>query len=758
MEKLIEIFKPAGELIQNEPLHFKGLFNDPIVIQAEKSFPFESEFDPMIISIGGNSGLTIQLFNDEDDKDDLGFLSTNGETDIHFDPTKKAYLKYDFSISAKSTLNGNIKDLGFDFKLKGEKRSIFYKSHINTVTLKDAILNDLTNFRTVFKKKDIESLEPNDALCFRVEGSLKSSIKFSWSDIISQGLNQISSTLSRPITLDLILSPKLTASFDIDISDQFSLLIKKIDHEKIAVSVCKVKNSQMTGGVGASLGIEFSDPKVLEEDLKEIIDKAVASITKKSKSYIAEALKSVGINQADAEQLELIGDLADLFGLTGSISQIDELKQKWEVLLEKIETGITQSAKLNASLTFGMEYKRIKEGKEILKVSLPSSPYLDHYHSKVIKFNLKDFVEDLSQEKIAGAVLENYFNQKTLIFQRSWGFGLNLFGKELLKGKDFNHREEVDRYDIRQHLQKSLRLKKGYQWKLGKESGKWFSDLGMTMDTFSIAKEPVYSEMDFNWCLQFVNDKGKLNKKSDLRGYLDLGVIWGSILEADTDRIVEDYFPVLNNKSVTFEAKLIFPDHAIKNIFSQVSHHGWNKPIIRLMALSLGASMRYLDDFPVRRSASARESAYAPIWVNYLESPDQNIKTLANTASSHLQKVPNAGNLPKFEKKAGTNQGIYFADVIFTNPNLYKDLISCIGGMTDLGENLLQNKPISHQIDKDYNKLKAFLSQSIYIRALGSFLNRCTDQNMLLKSDVQKVFTISYEESGEERTINLAVI
>lgn len=763
MEKLIKIFEPVGELLTTKLLKDKDLMVEPLKVQAEESYIIEHE--KVNFSIGAQSSLSVQLFNDENDLDENELISTQSSSPISFDPEKDAFLKYEAGIFPKAKGAFSLQNVGFDLELSAGVKAVFYKGHKNTESIQEAFSSDVVNFLTIFKWEDLIMLEVGDALCFNVEGKLNSSLQISWSNILAQSLGSLSSNLPKPVTLDINLSPKLTAGFSVTITDQFSYFIKRTEDDRLAVSVRKIKNSLATGGIGAKVGVAFSRPEELENALNTIFDKVSQSLLQKGTSAVESAIEAVEKKLASVEHLGLIVEVASILGISNPLDNTNPsesltlLQHRWQKLQADFKGNLSKLAKLNAELSFGFEYKRIKEGSEILALELPDSS-LKPYHSQLLGFNLSNLVEDLGNGKVSEAKLISYINQSTLRIEKSWGFGLNLNGKEFLSGKNFVNIVDTLRYDIRKHSQISSQRAAGYIWKLGKkEDGKWLTEINATMKSFSLAKEPTFSELDLNIYLNMIVSDGKLKNREEFKKLLDMGVLWGSILQEDVQIIAEKFFLKLKNKAVTVESKLIFSESITKILIAQVGHHGLNDINRKLLAQSMAASMAYIDDFDLRNSVSEREGTYWPLWLDFLKKPDQSKSDLAKKASDHLRTKIKAGSLFKFEKDAGKdNQGLYFADVIFTNPNIFKDLVSFLSGIQGLSTCMNSNSPVGDNFQNNYLKINAFLSQSFYVRTLGSFLGRYASQDPILSNEVQRIFTITYEEEGETQVINLAVV
>ncbi len=755
MEKLEEIFKPLAELLTDKQLKEKDLMVDPVELKAEKSYPINQ--GEVTFSIGAQASLTAQLFNDENDKDAEAFISSASPSYIVFKPVSQAYLKYQASVLAKANASGSIEDIGFEFEVAADLKATYYKGHANTEKIKDAFIQDASNFLTIFKWQDVQKLAVNDALSFNVAGKLKAGLKVSWSNIFAQSLSSITSSLPLPLTIDINLTPKLTASFDVTITDQFSYFIKRVDNGKFFVAISKIKNSTTTGSLGALVGVAFSKPDELEGQLNVILDEALKAIVKKAGPQVDKAIEAVKKGNATTAQNEIIREVADRLGLSGVTDAIDTLEEKWKKLKEDLKKNIKDIAEANAELSFTYEYQRIKEGKELLSVNLPEVALKNH-HPNLLRFKLTGLLDGLAKDSISGAEIVSYLNQVVLKIEKSWGFGLKLMGKEFIRSRDFETNVDTIRTDIKNHKQISQDRSVGYTWKLGKGKGKWLTEINATMKTFSATPDPLFSEVAMSWYLNMVIEDNRIKEK-ELREYLDMGVLWGSILQSDVNSLVEKYLPLLEKKAATFESKLILSEFATKTILVQAGRHQFDKTNQEYLARSFAAAMGYMEEFALRREVQAREEAYAPLWLTYLNKSNHSTRDLAAMAYDHLRKQPHADALPQFEKNAGhSNQGNWFADVVFTNPNTFSDVVSCFLGIADLSNKINASAPLSNNFDLAFKKISPFLSQSFYVRALGSFLSRYAMANPLLQKEVKRVFTITYMENDQEQNINLAVV
>jgi hypothetical protein len=759
MENLSEILQPVAELLTDKKLKEKDLLVDPVELKTEKSLPINQ--GEVTFSIGAQGALTVQLFNDENDKDPNEFISAKSDSHITFKPASQAYLKYQASVTPKANGKGKIQDIGFEFEAEASVKVANYKAHNNSEIVRDAFVNDIQNIHTILKWEHIKDLPVNDAVNLNIGGKLTAGLEISWSNIFAQSLSALTANLPYPVTLDLNLSPELTASFNVSISDQFSYLIKRTAADRLYVALSKIKKSTASASLGASVGVAFSKPEELEKQLNAIIDELIKAIVKEAGSSVEKAIKAASNGSATAPQLSLIKEVAEVLGLTGVPDLVKKEEERWKKLKEDLKAGIKKVAEFNAELSFTYEYERIKEGKELLALELPDK-FLEKHHPKLLRFKLSELLADLATTKNSNATLKSYINQNSLTIKKTWGFGLKVFGKKFLEGKDFDtlgeEEETTLRVDFTGHKKINQQRAVGYSWQLGRGEGKWFTELNARMKNYSAGTEPLFSEVELSWYLNMVIKDGRV-KENELRAYLDMGVLWGSVQQQDVKGLVDKYLPALKNKRATFESKLILSELATRTIIQQAGFHQFNKTNQELMARSLAAALNYSPDYLLRADVKAREDAYAPLWLSYLNDPDQSTRALASTAFYHLRKLANIDpQLLAREKEAGlNNQGFCFADVVYLNAP-YTTCENLFKGLHELGSKISLNAPVATSFIEATDKLTAAGKQSFYLRALGSLLCRYAAQNTMLKKEVQRVFTITYEEEGKEQVVNLSVV
>jgi hypothetical protein len=754
MENFSDLFELTEELRSDKQLNEKDLLVDPVEIPAKKSHPIDA--GDLTFSVGAAATASVQLFNDENDKDADELLALKDGV-LSFNPKKEAILKYRMTVGAKANASVSREDLGFEFDADTELISACYRNHKPTDIIKASVAQDLLQFPTIFKWRDVETLSAGDALSFLMTGKLTASLKVSWSNIFSQSLSGITSFLPVPVTLDLNLTPSFSASFAVEVKDSFCYVIRRVDEDRCFVAISKSKSSRKTGALGVSVGIKFADEKEADKQLAGLVDQILQAIFKKSTAEIDAAVKAVQSGSTKSKEVNTVSEVAALLEVAGLPNYIDVLAEKYDALKKKLASVIKTIAMVNAELSFAYEYERIREGKEILSLTLPVKS-LKKYHPGLLKFKNAAILEDLRAEKIAGVESINYLNQSRLEIKKTWGFGLKVFDTTVLNSRDFDHQEDQVRTNFEGRKLISLKRSTGYNWKLGKAGGKWLGECSTGMKTFSAGREPLMSEMDTKLYLHAAIQDPK-SKGNDFEEYLDLGVLWQAVRQTDVASFADKYKPTLKRESALYESKLVFSELATLTVLTQCGQNGFNKTNQRLMAKALAAAMPYWNVSPARMEVATREKIYESLWLDYLTNPQQSTRELAIKAHGVLSRMDGLGSLPNLERQGGlSNAGMVFADVVFLHPNLYQDVLSFFKGAAIISNAMVSNAPLSDHFHQAYKSMKPIFTQSLYVRAIGHLLLAYVNANPLLAREVSRVFTVTFGAGEEEQVINFAII
>jgi len=749
MEDLSQTYHAIKELLHPKALKEKDLMShdNPISLKAEKSYPVT--LPDITFSFGAGAAMEVSLFNDEDDKDDNAFIATK-DAPIVLNTASDAYLKYTNIVSAKANAQLTLADIGFNLNLSasGCAKSVYYRRHPNTQLVRDAFLADLKQFRTIFKYDDVAGLEAGDGLGFVVNGTLSCDVKVSWSNILSTGISAISNLLPLPVTLDISILPSVTAEFTVTVTDDFAYLLKKQEGDQYFVSITKKKSTAATAALGASIGVQFSDPTALGQQVAAICDTVIQSLLGNTLVEINAAIESYLKGQHSA----IVDKLISLFQLDKLPQPIDLLNSKLQQLEQDAAAAVTKLATDSVSFSFSWQYSRIEEDKELLSVLIAGSD-LKTYHSDLLRFKTGKLIGALRNATIPFTLI-SYLNQRVLTISRSWGFGLTVFDFTVLTSKDYEESKNTIQTDLKGTSSKiQMDRTKGYKWQLIKGSGSWMGQFSAAMPDFL----PVCTLDKFGYTMSYNTLLKDPNVgEDDLRGYLAGGVTWGAVSEGDVDKLVGKY-AVLKGKEVIVETKLIFPDSVLRAIFQQVAADGWGPANKKQLSLAMAAAMTWLPDFKSRTVLEERQDVYTPLWANFLDNPNQEPSDFAVLAESEIQGMGDEDHLAEFEANpANWVFGNTFAGVIRSNPGLQDRFKNFITGIVEL-QNKIKGQSRYTDLDQAYNDIANCLPYQFGLIASARFLlQNAIDLN--LARDVKKVLTFSYGPEDKQTVITCSVV
>ncbi len=112
------LFQHILELDSPIPLFNKSLLINPKTLNSQEAFSIKSAKIPIIFSVGIGAELTVSLFNDEDDLDDLGIAGIEEGMNCYFSPSEQAILRYDLKVQPKINSSGSLKEWGLDINIE----------------------------------------------------------------------------------------------------------------------------------------------------------------------------------------------------------------------------------------------------------------------------------------------------------------------------------------------------------------------------------------------------------------------------------------------------------------------------------------------------------------------------------------------------------------------------------------------------------------------------------------------------------------
>ncbi|WCT14703.1 hypothetical protein [Mucilaginibacter jinjuensis] len=578
MADLSQVFAAAGSLLSTKQLKDTTLMtggdNDPnpVKLSAEKALPFT--LPDVTFNINASAELDVMLFNQATDNDPDGVIGTQ-DAIIAPDTATDAYLKYaaGITVSATAGVNIPIASIGFDEKLSvsGNAAAAYYKQHNNGDAMNTAFVGDIKAIKTVFIPDDITSLAEGDALTFSVNGSLKSDLKVSWSNIFSQSLSVLGEYLPTPVTLDLSLSPSVSVEFIVEVTDAFALVIKKLAGNQCLLSVKKTKSVSTDTTASAGIDISFKDSDAAKTQLTAIYNQLIQSVFGNSITDVNTALANVKSGIAIATQNELVNGLIARYNLGGVADAIDQLIAKVNAIEQYVPNLIGDVATATVKLNFSYEYKRIDLEKDVLSVNIATTDLLN-YHDKLLRFDITQLLSDM-RGGVIPYQLNSYLNQKTLTITSTWGLGLTVFSFTLL-GQDIFTLENVVNENFAGAQQVSTEGTQQYKWVFGNGSGSWLSQINGQMPAYGAS---TLDQFDFTFLLSTALKNNGVNA-DELNTYFDFAVVWDAVQQSDLGALTVKYTTGTSsilNQPATIENKLTFLPALMKPLIEKIATTGW---------------------------------------------------------------------------------------------------------------------------------------------------------------------------------------
>jgi len=728
--------------------------DNPIELQTSKSYPID--IGDVTFTFGAGADVNVMLFNDEDDKDPDSLLSVK-DTPLTFDPSSEAFLKYTNQVSAKANGAATLANIGFNMNLSasGSAKTIYYKKHANTEAINAAFLADVKSFKTILRDEDLLTLEEGNALGFMVNGTLSASLSISWSNIFSQSLSMVSKLFGLPITLDINMAPSFSASFSIDITDDFSYIVKKESANQCLVNFNRKKNKTVSGSVNASVSVGFANTDDAAQQLTAIYDKICIAVFGKDSGVITDAINKWEQNISDASQNALVAKILAYFKLENAPASAQVLLNKLTGLQQKIIGVIGDIAKASVQASFTYQYERIEENETVLSVSIATAD-LQRRHAQLLRLNPAGLLDDMRNNAIP-YTLHSFLQQSALTISASYGFGFKLLDIVNLTSRDYSDDKVSITVNFAGNQQVKVDATRGYKWELGKAKGSWLGDFSAAMNSFSVTPVPSMREFSFSLLTETVTVDPNM-KMDDLQAYLDAGALWGSVRNEDIVTLAQKYKTQgLLNKQASVDVKLSIDNHAMPMLLKSIATDGWGGQNLQLLAQAMAASMTWLSDFKWRATPEVRQKAYAGLWLGFLNTPSADISDYGAAAQEELEKQGAPDNLADFEGNSDNwTFGNSFAGVIRSNPSLFNDLKSAVQSLVSL------HQMVQAQQAYNQNKFRAWLkdlmqafTQSFYVRTLGHFLLQHA-KALNIGDNCQTAMMLTIGNGDEAQVINIA--
>lgn len=689
------------------------------------------------------------LFNDANDFDPKNPDDVLGPNSLIAFTPGSAWLKYSALAGIKTESGIEVEKLGFNFGGKGSVISTSYSKHGLNETVKDAILHNVTNFKSIFDRDQIKSLEADEAVTFTLKGSLQASVKLKWSDTFSGSLSALGELINQNQLFKIKVGAEAFASYKITITDDFTAKIICKQKGQYGIYISKSVCTNQVGSVGAKVGAEFEDKAdiakaighliegyfgMAENEIEALVEKAEEALSKKEK----EALQAIG---------EKLGWLEENFDL------VKKLKEEYENLKKKIGEKIEEWATIKVSVAFTYDYNRISTRATLLEAETNDAG-IDRFHLPILKMNADALIQShQNNEGILSNVKFNKTDVKEVIHSTGFSLGIGKWTAGSSKKISIKTEEQEDQSGFKKISYQGNRY---YAEEAFGDGVNWKIDLNAQMSAFSQNKVPFANEFDYGFYVGYEWKENKLNF-NECAHFTDLAAIWGIIpvekIESEAQRLADE---LKTRRNIKLSCEIKVKAEAFEMILPGLAKSSKRQDFI---AVALGKSMPRWGDYKTRKDIALRTQVYSALWKSYLselDDPHPTTQLYADEAYRALRNTDKDLAEAELNYKEGVFKPYSFGSTININKNTYlaatklADGFSLLASGNDPRSTLVHNKVIPAAFDS----IEDFWRFPHHIKTLGTLLALVLDGYPTLKPFVDRTATIQYKnEQGKEMVI-----
>jgi hypothetical protein len=712
----------------------------------------------------GNVNVNVNVFNSNDDVDRLGVLGLpeqpqpNNEGISFASPLKVDYPRDKVVIKTAllGQVSGNISGAasGVSFGIEAAKTVEFirYNSVARQTLAFNAILNELTNFDSAIDVADILQLQTGQALAYRLSGTFNTSVAVSWADIFLGNINALANTLKQGELLAIDITTVGSANLKVGISGDFLVAFTREQNGKIRISVKKAASRSLGLGIDAGIQIGFKNPDALSAAINQVINSIAGDASATIDKVFA--APDMLLSDLNSTEQQLIRELAKRLGLEPLVDTLNSIRQKWQEIKNKVPTTIQEIVKAKIGLMFQASYARLKETATILEVIVAEALVAEH-HRDLLLGNIDPLLDKIRANTV-GYELVRYFYQEVLTIMKSWGLMLSL-GKLQLGGKDSINERRVITKNINDEQQISYTGSRMYQSTWFKDRESWIGTFKAEMDSY--LANPTTADFRYGLAIESSWQENTLSE-DELRDFLDNAQVWQVIDGDDIQKIVNSHKTQLAKKAIctlSFKAD----DVVFKKLLADFANLS-DDQLTEAIARAFAASMPRLKDYPVRASVPARTSFYAPLWKAYLKNPSLSLDNYASTAKQFVSNNNGGSALQLLESFRDAGGNYLFGSYVWI---IHVDGTTVGGGVSGIADKwqkfkagMKQLHQVSQagsgkdykEIEKIFDQLSPFWSQSFYLRAIGALWATLARQGGYL-AEIEANLKLEFPDSADAK-------
>jgi hypothetical protein len=748
---------------QDRPL--KDGVHDRLLANADVDKDFQVSIPGGTFQIAAALKAQVELLNEASDEDKDGILgkpsAQPGPTELPalFLPGEAGcWLKYSTEGKAKADGSGQFPFVSVEGKAAVDVRVADYRRHDPSLTLAKAIQGDVRTLRLAFMLPDVKAMGPGDVLAMQTGLQLSTAIKLTWPDFLATAATALASQAlsSKLLTLKASLGPSV--AFSVSTADEYRIVFSRpLSGGAFSVSIHRASAHSVAPGFSLGVKAEIGAP-VLEALLKAVAGSHPAA-------QVEAFVKGLESNSLAKEWLPLGSELFAKLGFQVETS-VESISQAYQ----KAKEILSRAAEHKVSIAFQYEYSRLTREAALMELEIPSSE-IDRAHGPLVSGRI-DAIQAMTQD----SWIRRYFNQKTAVMTRAWGFTLGWRDWSLVKTKERTKLEVVVQHASRDHVHGSRRY--AYLGTRSYEAEGWLQrhpairsiDFKADMKQFSLS--PSADEFEYGFYGQF-RTEGKLGK-DELKHLIDRAIVLRVIPESDSAEVLQQ-LQTASAEGKALTTRLEFKLEG-ESFFTLLQNMGVDPSFEReAYARALARALPYSSQ-PVRSSVQGRQKLYAPLWLSFLKSGgrDWSYQLAPGIVAHHLKQTAgkegwmaaeweeskgsdghySPGTFMSVLEKDSINSGDIGGKPYAKIAEDWRDLNAQVRALQDAieGADAFGGDPTRTVIQEVFDAFDRPASNSFRLMALANWLLELAERDETLR-DVQRLLSVTVGEGDSAQVL-----
>lgn len=631
---------------------------------------------PFSYSLAVGQEIQIELFNDAGDRDRAhGIIGKISKRDrsrkVGWSPLIEAgkngaWLKYSTKATARQTAKSG-SDVILGLQSTEDAEHFYYHRHRRNKLLVTAISADLADQKSAFSLDDVLSLNRSQVAGFATAGKVRLSFKIDWADLLASGMTRLAGLLETSGAVEISLTARGSAAFEISIADQFKLVFVGMQGEKFRVALRRSRSSGAGAAVKAGMEIKFARPSAISHVLDQVVAGLLGVSPQKFDALVTMLRRKVSLESLPRLQQDLLESVIEKLELEDRHRSATEVLDVLDDFASTVNDTLTDIARTSAGMSFAYDYSTLSTDASIYE-GVFSRPALKALFPDLLAGQFQSVLS--AEDKQPGEIKTVHFlNEKSLVIKDSIGLSLGL-GNASISGRE----RTVFRFTTQQNangaIRHSLLGDRRYQGKLFGPYESTRVQFKADMPDFAPAGAPLLVDaFRFAFAVTYQDDRA-WSSQARLKSLLDMCLLCGIAPEGDLESLadrVRDRFGRRKTRSVL---TLRLSHGAVLGFSDWLS----NSPDETLASIIAGA-MDYSDRRVVLQLVHSRRYLYTGFWREALRQYWQDPYQASRFALGVL--APVDSSLYRAEKQALRRRGRDSATLFMLlrrNPDLLVDL------------------------------------------------------------------------------------